>query len=78
MRAEIVVVRVGKRGVTDSVINEIRSVLKKHGMVKVRFLKSFRESTDNFDKREVAREIARMTNSAVEDLRGFTVVLRRT
>jgi RNA-binding protein YhbY len=43
-RKDIPVVNVGKKGLDESVLEEIRSVLQSRGMVKVKLLKNFRET----------------------------------
>ncbi|MEM3567177.1 MAG: YhbY family RNA-binding protein [Thermoplasmata archaeon] len=52
-------VRVGKNGITESVINEIRSQLKKRKVVKIKFAEMLEEKT----------------GAKVLDVRGGTVIL---
>lgn len=76
---EVVVVRVGKRGLTDEVIAEIDNALQSQGVVKVKLMKNFRELFDvNREVRgELANELAKKLNASVVEIRGYTVVLRR-
>jgi len=73
-RRDIVVVRIGKKGLYDSVINEIKNVLKKHGIVKIKFLKSFRENI--CDRKEVAELLAKKVEAKIIGIRGYNVILK--
>ena len=66
------VIRLGKNGLTDNVIGEIKKQLKKRRLVKVKMLRSFLE---NKDKKLLANEIAERTGSVMVDMAGFVVVL---
>ncbi|MEM4429677.1 MAG: YhbY family RNA-binding protein [Thermofilaceae archaeon] len=76
---EIVVVRVGKRGVTDELIAEIDNVLRSKGIVKVKLLKNFREAfeVDREVKEELVNALAKKLNATIVELRGYTFVLKR-
>jgi len=65
-------VRIGKSGLTESIIDEIKIHLKKKNLVKVKLLKS---SIQGKDKKAVARELAEKTSSVLVDRVGFVVVL---
>ena len=67
-------VRIGKRGITNSLIEEIKKQLKKRKIVKVKMLNSF---IKNKNKKEAATEIAIKTNSKIANMVGFTVVLSK-
>jgi len=69
-------VRIGKKEITEGVIREIDHALDKHGAVKVKMLRSFREAT-GADRREVAEEVARLVNARLVGVRGFTFILVR-
>ena len=64
------VIRVGKEGITDSLIEQIKTYIKKHKMIKVKFLK-----VDNKD--EKFKELAERTNTELIHQIGFTIVLKR-
>ncbi len=64
-------VQVGKNGLSAESINEVKKQLKRKGLVKVKFLKSFLSFND---KRETAERIARSTNSLLISTAGFTAV----
>ena len=51
---DVVTINVGKKGLTENLINEINLQLEKRGIVKVKMLRSFRKK----DKKELAQEIA--------------------
>lgn len=78
-REEIVVIRIGKKGLTEEVIAEIDNVLSSRGVVKVKLLKNFRElfEVDREAKRGLAHELAERLNATIVSIRGYTVVLRR-
>lgn len=65
-------IRIGKSGLTESIIDEIKIHLKNKKLVKVKLLKS---SIQGKDKKAVARELAEKTNSILVDRVGFIVVL---
>uniref|UniRef100_A0A7C1PCV5 YhbY family RNA-binding protein n=1 Tax=Thermofilum pendens TaxID=2269 RepID=A0A7C1PCV5_THEPE len=73
---EVVIVNIGKRGLTEGVLNEIDNVLRARGVVKVKLLKSFREST-GLTREEVAEMLAKALNAEVIGVRGFVIALRR-
>jgi len=64
---------IGKAGVTNSLIAEIKARLKKHRKVRVKMLKSARSR----EKKEVAEEVAEKTRSKLADLRGYTFILTK-
>lgn len=66
------VIRVGKNGLTESTIKEIKKQLNKKKLIKVKLLRAF---INNRNKREAAKEIAQKTNSQLIDLVGFVIVL---
>ncbi len=63
-------VRVGKSGLNDSLIDEIKKHLKKRKLVKVKFLKNSIQT----DLKGMASEIARLTASELVFVVGFTAV----
>ncbi|WP_457549849.1 YhbY family RNA-binding protein [Archaeoglobus sp.] len=74
----MITINIGKRGITEGVINEINQALEKHGMVKVRMLRNFRTITmKGTDRRELAKEIAKHVNGKLIDLRGFVLTFKR-
>ena len=67
-------VRIGKSGVSESVIGEIKKQLHKDGMIKIKMLKSF---IGTKDRKEVVKEIVEKTNSQLVLSVGFIIVLAR-
>ena len=63
-------VRMGKSGVTQSLIDEIRDQIKKKDAVKVKLLGTKREET-----KAIASELAERCNAELVDVRGNTLVL---
>ena len=68
------VIRIGKNGLTASVIEEIKKQLEKKSLIKVKMLQS---SLEGKNKKEMANEIAEKTSSILIDNVGFVVVLRK-
>ncbi|MCS7130201.1 MAG: YhbY family RNA-binding protein [Archaeoglobaceae archaeon] len=71
---EIVKINVGKKGITESLINEINLQLEKRGIVKVKMLKNFDKRSD---KDSVVKELAEKLKCNVKDVRGFVITLER-
>jgi len=67
-------VRIGKKGVTATLIQEISKNLEKRGRVKVRILKT---GLGDRTAKEIAEEIADATRSTIIQLRGHTFTLRK-
>lgn len=71
---EILVIQLGKAGVTDSFIDELKASLKKKKKVKVKILKSAKGEKD---RKEIAEEVAKRCNAVLADVRGNTFVLNK-
>ena len=65
---------VGKRGLKEGMIIEIKRHLKEKKLVKVKFLKS---AIEDLDKKKVFSGLAEKTNSELVYSVGFTVTLYR-
>lgn len=65
-------VRIGKNGITENVINEIKNQLKKRKIVKIKFLKSTKTIGNIQEFVDILKE---RTKAEVLDVRGGTVVL---
>ncbi|NYB28104.1 MAG: YhbY family RNA-binding protein [Methanobacteriaceae archaeon] len=65
-----ITISIGKSGVKESVIDEIKRQLKAREVVKIRFSRSMSE-----DKKNHIKEIIEKTNSKLVDLRGNVAVL---
>lgn len=68
--------QLGKKGITEAFIREVKNRLKKQNVIKIKILKSFRKST-TMDRREIAKYIAEKTGARVIDVRGYTFILVR-
>jgi len=66
------VLKIGKNGVTDALIEELNKQIKAKKLVKVRVLKSAEERKD---LKAIAEEIACATRSTLIEVRGRIVVL---
>lgn len=65
-------VRIGKNGLTDQTVNQVKLMIKKRKLVKVKFLRAF---LDTHDRKSAAKELAEKTGAEVIDQVGFVVVL---
>ena len=65
---------VGKSGVTDAFVEEVRGALKREPLVKIKLLPSAREDAD---RHEVARDLATRAGAILVEVRGNTLVLYR-
>jgi RNA-binding protein len=63
-------VHVGKEGLTEGIVQEVKVQLKRSKLIKVRVLPAADQ-----DKDEVAAELATRTGAKVVETRGFTVLL---
>jgi len=66
--------QLGKNGLTEAFIEEVKRRLEKHGVVKIRVLKSYRR-IHHRDISELAEEIAGLSGGRIYDVRGFTITL---
>ena len=67
-------VRIGKNGLTESAVAQVRRLLQKRKLVKVKFLRSFLE---DHDRRASAKKLAHDTGAELVDQVGFVAVLYR-
>lgn len=66
------VINIGKNGVTDNIIDEVRDQMKGKSEIKIRILKNAPGSAA-----EVAGEVASRTGFGIVDVRGHTAILSR-
>lgn len=64
-------VNIGKGGVHEGLVGEVKRLLEQHGVIKVRVLKSARKTVNE----SAVRELAERLDAVVVDARGFTYVL---
>jgi len=64
-------VRIGKKGVTEEVVKEIKRRLDEHKVVKVKI------GIEVEDRREFARLIAEKANAKLIEIRGYTFILAK-
>jgi RNA-binding protein len=69
-----VLVRIGKSGITDTILEEIRKQVKKRSIIKVKFLPGHASGKD---KRAFSKELATKTGTVIVHQVGFVVVLAR-
>jgi len=63
---------IGKNGIKEETIKNIKNHLKRYGMVKIKILKTYIEDKD---KKIIAHTLADKCEAKLVDLIGFTVVL---
>ncbi|GEM_PF-183018 len=67
-------INIGKKGVTEQVLREIRRRLEDEGIVKIRVLKSAL-AVSGMDRRELARMVAEEAGAFLVEVRGRTFIL---
>lgn len=68
------ITRVGKNGLTDAVIGEIKKLLKRKRLIKVKMLKS---ALQDKGKTEMIKELVDGTDAVLIETVGFVVVLAK-
>ncbi len=69
---------IGKKGLTEQVTEEIKLLLRKKKILRVKFLKSaIEQEKKTRTKKELFESLASLTNSRIEKAVGFIVVLRK-
>lgn len=71
-----ITVRIGKSGISDAQIEEMKKQLRKRKLIKVKMLNSFTSSED-FDKKEAIEEILTKTGAELIEKVGFVMVLTK-
>ncbi len=69
-------INIGKRGITEEVLEEIRRQLKKHKVVKVKILRNC-PLRRNYERKEIPYIIASKVNAKVMGVRGYVFILAR-
>ena len=67
-------IRIGKSGITEGVVKEIKKQLGRKKLIKIKCLKSFIAKKD---KKAVAAELAEKTGSEIIHQVGFVIVLHK-
>ena len=68
------VIRIGKNGVTENIINDIKNLVRKKKIVKIKVLRSALNSATIND---IADRIVKETNLKIVQLRGHSMVVSR-
>lgn len=68
------VIRIGKNGITENVLEHIKLMLKKRKLIKIKMLKAF---VDANNKKMVAKKLAEDTNAELIEQVGFVIVLHK-
>ncbi len=74
MKEKIKTLQIGKTGVTENILGEIKTQLKKHKIMKVKILRSAKGDKDS---KEIAGEVATHVKAKLLDVRGNTFILKR-
>ena len=73
IRHEPAKIRIGKKGLTEGIINEVNNLLKKNVFLKIKCLKTIPKESIN----PIAVNIAKITKSEVVEVRGKTFILKK-
>ncbi len=68
------IVRIGKGGLSESMIDEIKRHLKVKKLIKVKLLKNFIYGKD---KKEIIDDIVNQTESILVEKKGFVIVIHK-
>ena len=68
------IVRIGKSGLSETVVAEIKKQIEQKKLIKVKMLRSF---VGNDDKKVLAKQIAEKTGSILVQRTGFVAVLAK-
>jgi RNA-binding protein len=74
MSTEKAVIRIGVKGLTEGLLNEIKRQLNARGVIKIRVLKSVREKITEEDLKEFLRKI----NARIISRRGYVYLVAKT
>jgi len=64
-------VRIGKNGITEGIINEIKRRLKDHEVIKIKI------GSKDKNRKEIALKIAELANAKLIEVRGYTFILSK-
>ena len=67
-------IRIGKNGLTETVLEEIRKQLSKKKLIKIKMLKSL---ADKSSRKKIGEELVGKTNAQLIDQVGFVYVLAK-
>jgi RNA-binding protein len=71
VRVQNAEVRIGKNGITEGIINEIKRRLKDHKVIKVKL------GNKDRNRQEIALKIAELVNAKLIEVRGYTFILSK-
>ncbi len=74
MKEKIKTLRIGKSGVSENLLDEIKNQLKKHKILNVRILRSAREKED---REKIAQEVSKGVKAKLVRIRGNTFILEK-
>jgi RNA-binding protein len=74
VREPEVSVHVGKQGITDAVVQELKGQLHKHGVVKVRLHRTAEEAAD---RRAAFEDLAERAGATLQKVVGYTAIYTR-
>ena len=70
-------VNIGKAGLTDEVVKQVKIVLQRKKLIKIKLLRTYTDSVENKTTRMLAKELAEKTNGLLIDVVGLVVVLAK-
>jgi len=66
------VVMIGKAGLTDAVVAEVKGALKRDKLIKIKMSGG---AVDSYDKADMIQQLVELTNSDFVEKKGHTIVL---
>ena len=66
------VIRIGKNGVTENIINDVKNLVKKKKIVKIKVLRS---ALNSETMKDIADKIVKEANLRIVQIRGHSVVV---
>ncbi|MBT5021857.1 YhbY family RNA-binding protein [Candidatus Woesearchaeota archaeon] len=71
-------IRIGKNGVTENILNELNTHLKKRQLIKLKLLPAYTDEISRADKKKICVEISKKTKSELIEQMGGVLVLYKS
>jgi RNA-binding protein len=74
MKEQIRTLQIGKHGINENILDEIRNQLKRYKILRIRVLKSAR---DGKDRKVIAQDVSEKAKARLVSVKGNTFVLEK-